>query len=782
MKSFDEIIEIIDANDYDNAEKELDILISSLTGKDLVRAYHIKAYINDEFRYNEGSRKIAKQCYEYVVDSDYPRDYAYYRLAVFERDKQISKSILKKAIKLFPQSICCYKYLLACSEDDEKVTTYDEICEKGLFDWDIQEQMFSFYFEDGKYENSIEVYLRNDFSKMDDNTYKYSWDLAYAFALMLTSNKTCSDKTKVILDSLVESDIKNSLGYKHFLGLSYWYLSENDIPQAVKCFDRIPSGCILENYPPFPSGLFPLSFTKVFENIFLQIIKVVKGNRQQSVKVRGLRALFLNSAREFEDDVKFGVSEIKDIENAIKCFPHEKSYYQVICNALIEKGNYLKAFEYHLKQLSTFYTIDEVDTVDDTYISDCEDDTYKEILIYLKNELSENKCFLHNVCNKLFPGIIDRLWEKKEYKEIVEISSLFPISEIEKTKNVFEVAFSYAEEKQNKIAKRLYENIVSKGKAGNAEFNNLSLIYENEGDYEKSYELLQKALECKSNEEIAQRNLNRVKKKLYEENKKKSIHNEAFINFQNEGVFVKQKLLDFLQRKDENSYIVCSYKQLPIFMKMNENQAKSLLDDFLDKNYIYKVTNHNYETRSNVYGVNPQILNYMSELHDKIKTDLELLEMSKVLSTDNLSSIGYNSELIKCLDKIKTLELSVMLKRDIKENALACLLGQNKASIILSGSILEAILLDKIKSVNIDKAQVENGKTKKVIDMDLNELLYVAKQNDLIKLEIYHFSNAVRIYRNLIHPGVEIKKLINGVSSENAELMWDILKRVLIDI
>lgn len=782
MKSFDEIIEFIDAKDYDNAEKELDILLNNLSGKDLIRAYHIKAYINDKFRYDEASRKKAKQYYEYVIESDYPRDYAYYRLAIFEKDKQISKSTLKKAIKQFPQSICCYKYLLTCSENDEKVSVYDEICEKSLFDWDIQEQMFSFYFENGKYVKSIEVYMRNDFSKMDDNTYKYAWDLAYAFALMLTENKTYSDKAKVILDSLVECDIRNSLGYKHFLGLSYWYLCEDDIPQAVKWFEKIPSGYILENYPPFPSSLFPLSFTKVFENIFLQIIKEAKGNRQLSVKVRGLRALFLNSAREFEDDIKLGMPEVKDIENAIKCFPYEKAYYQVICNVLIEKRNYLKAFEYHLKQLYTFYSIDEVDTVDNTYISDCGDDTFKEILIYLKTELHENRCFLHNVCSNIFPEIVDRLWGKKEYKEIVEVSSLLPISEIEKTENVSEVAYSYAEVKQNKIAKHLYEHIVNKGKAGNAEYNNLSLIYESEEIYEKSYELLQKALECEPNDEIAQINLNRVKKKLYEENKKKSIYDEAFKNFQNEGVFVKQKLLDFLQRKDENNYIACSYRQLPVFMKINENQAKSLLGDFLDKNYLYKVTNHNYETRSNVYGINPQILNYMSELSDTIKADLELLEMSKVLSTDNLFSIGYNSDLIKSLDKIKTPELSVMLKRDIRENALACLLGQNKASIILSGSILEAILLDKIKSVNIDKAQAENGKMKKVIDMDLNELLFVAKQNNIIKLEIYHFSNAVRIYRNLIHPGVEIKKLINGVSSENADLMWDILKRVLLDI
>ncbi|KNY28309.1 tetratricopeptide repeat protein [Pseudobacteroides cellulosolvens] len=782
MKSFDEIIEIIDAKEYDNAEKELDILISSLSGKELIRAYYIKAYINDEFRYDEVSRRKAKQYYGYVIESDYPKDYAYYRLAIFERDKQISVSMLKKALKLFPQSICCYKYLLTCSEKDEKDSVYDEICKKNLFDWDIQEQMFTLCFEEEKYEKAIEVYLRNDFSKMDDNTYKYAWDLAYAFSIMLTGNKSYNDKSKGILDSLVEHDIKNSLGYKHFLGLCYWYLCEENKLEAIKCFEKIPSGYVLENYPPFPSGLFPLSFTIVFEKIFSKLIEIAKGNRQLLVKAKGLRVLFLHSAKEFEEDIKLGMSEVKDIESAIKYFPNDKVFYQVICSVLTEKRSYLKVFEYHFKLLSTFYTIDEDDTVDASYICDCGDDAFKDMVDFLKTKLHENECFIHNVCSGLVPAIVERLWKSDKYKEIVEISSLFPISEIEKTESVFEIAFSYAEEKQNKIAKRLYELLVNKTETGSGVYNNLSLIYEGEGNIEKSYELLNKALEKEPNDEIAKGNFDRVKKKVNDENKRKSIYNEAFKNFQNEGIFVKQKLLDFSQKRDENNYIVCSYRQLPIYMKMNENQAKSLLDDFLEKSYILKVTKHNYDTKSNVYTINPKILNYIPELDNTIKDDLELLEMSKVLSTENLSSIGYNSDLIKCLDKIKTPELSVMLKRDIKENALACLLGQNKASIILSGSILEAILLDKIKSVNIDKAQVENGKTKKVIDMDLNELLYVAKQNDLIKLEIYHFSNAVRIYRNLIHPGVEIKKLINGVSSENAELMWDILKRVLIDI
>lgn len=123
-----------------------------------------------------------------------------------------------------------------------------------------------------------------------------------------------------------------------------------------------------------------------------------------------------------------------------------------------------------------------------------------------------------------------------------------------------------------------------------------------------------------------------------------------------------------------------------------------------------------------------------------------------------------------------------MLKRDLKENALAFITASYKTSLVMSGSIVEAILLDKINSKQISSYQLENGKSKKIIQMDINELLYVANKEGIINNQLYHLSHAIRFFRNLIHPGVEQRKAAIHVTDVNAELAWNIVRKIINEI
>ncbi|GAF83747.1 unnamed protein product, partial [marine sediment metagenome] len=107
-----------------------------------------------------------------------------------------------------------------------------------------------------------------------------------------------------------------------------------------------------------------------------------------------------------------------------------------------------------------------------------------------------------------------------------------------------------------------------------------------------------------------------------------------------------------------------------------------------------------------------------------------------------------------------------------------------KASLVLSGSIIETLLLYKITDKGIKKYKLPNmNKNKQVINMGLSELLEVAKTEDLIESQTYHISHFIRNYRNLIHPGVEQRKKAIEASKRNALRAWefliDIIKEIL---
>jgi len=127
-----------------------------------------------------------------------------------------------------------------------------------------------------------------------------------------------------------------------------------------------------------------------------------------------------------------------------------------------------------------------------------------------------------------------------------------------------------------------------------------------------------------------------------------------------------------------------------------------------------------------------------------------------------------------------------LLQRDFKECAIAYLSRQYKTTIILCGSIVEAIITYTLSDKNIIKYDIglllnKRSKYKKIIDMDLNELLEVAKVEGIIQAEQYHLIHYLRFYRNSIHPSVEIRKSYN-INEEKGTMMWNTLKIVLNEV
>ena len=96
--------------------------------------------------------------------------------------------------------------------------------------------------------------------------------------------------------------------------------------------------------------------------------------------------------------------------------------------------------------------------------------------------------------------------------------------------------------------------------------------------------------------------------------------------------------------------------------------------------------------------------------------------------------------------------------------------------IVLSGSAIEAILTDLLLR-DPRKAQAATKAPKHKPDItrwDLADLIHVCVEVGYVSPGVEKLSHAIREYRNLIHPGSEIRhKLIFGV--EEAKIAMEIL-------
>ena len=94
-----------------------------------------------------------------------------------------------------------------------------------------------------------------------------------------------------------------------------------------------------------------------------------------------------------------------------------------------------------------------------------------------------------------------------------------------------------------------------------------------------------------------------------------------------------------------------------------------------------------------------------------------------------------------------------LLERDYEEMTLCLEAKSAKSVLILSGSIIEAVLSDYF--LNFPPAEYNE---KKILALDLYKLIELAKENNLISQSTKELSTVLKNYRNLIHPGREIRK------------------------
>lgn len=233
-----------------------------------------------------------------------------------------------------------------------------------------------------------------------------------------------------------------------------------------------------------------------------------------------------------------------------------------------------------------------------------------------------------------------------------------------------------------------------------------------------------------------------------------------------------------IEKEPNNSSVL---NNLGILLENDDNLEKASI--FLKKACKIKPTEEKYKI--NLQRVKQKII--VKEAEVRAQKQLAIRNITKNVTLEYLEEIGYTDELRECITRISDSQLKAVLLRDLEECAISIAVRQDKAATIMCGSIIEALLLAQIVEIgkkNYDITDISKNKNAKkypIIDMNLNELLYVADKEKLICKNNFHLSHYVRDYRNVVHPAKEIRTKQN-ITHENVMIMWAILKQIIYEL
>ncbi|MFI5241121.1 MAG: hypothetical protein ACHQUA_01675 [Microgenomates group bacterium] len=126
--------------------------------------------------------------------------------------------------------------------------------------------------------------------------------------------------------------------------------------------------------------------------------------------------------------------------------------------------------------------------------------------------------------------------------------------------------------------------------------------------------------------------------------------------------------------------------------------------------------------------------------------------------------------------------LRKILERDYQEIQRNIIASNWKSAIILSGGAIEAILLDLLtKNSSLVKNSTKSPKENNLLKWDLDDLINVSVDTKLVGDGVADLSHSVRGYRNLVHPGVEIRSGLK-VEPEEAKIAVQVLNMLIRDL
>lgn len=127
-------------------------------------------------------------------------------------------------------------------------------------------------------------------------------------------------------------------------------------------------------------------------------------------------------------------------------------------------------------------------------------------------------------------------------------------------------------------------------------------------------------------------------------------------------------------------------------------------------------------------------------------------------------------------DFIKDDKFRNILERDYNELAICIKSNADKSVLILCGSIIEALLIEYFTTFPL-----ESVTNQQILKKGLYDLISLAEEESLIKKSTKDLSTVIKDYRNLIHPGREVRKK-QSFDSDTAQVAKSLLNIIIKEI
>ncbi|RYG54142.1 MAG: tetratricopeptide repeat protein, partial [Chitinophagaceae bacterium] len=425
-------------------------------------------------------------------------------------------------------------------------------------------------------------------------------------------------------------------------------------------------------------------------------------------------------------------------------------------------------------------------------ILDCKDRENDIIRVYdlFLEELSSSH-ILKKAIN-ILSDLIDLLYAKKMYDRIVELSKKFTDKELVKTERLFQLAYCLVHIKENKRGKVIYElHLKTEGESA-AALNNLGLLYVENEQYEHALGLYTRGLEIDPEHENINKNI-KIAQHRFDEIKAQEITrltlekefraSTAALHLENDYILEKlsQFILQIKLQEDFKEWLVPIAKhKFYTLLNIDRQRAESIREQWLKKGYL-KQTDDRDQNGSIIYSINPFMEAEMLKL-SKHKIPKQWIDGFISISIQSLEQVDYFSIMERIVKVNK--KFRALLERDFNELTYNHLLGLQKATIVLSGSLVELALTyyferKKFKTIPV-KDSKGNIKNKKLYDCVLSDLIDFSMEKNFFGNDFSYLSNLSRIYRNFIHPGRELK---DSLDKGKADLCYistrEILKKIV---
>lgn len=708
---------------------------------------HDTYWISDQKNSMYDSEK-SKQHYQKAKEYEtYPSDVIDKLQYKYKNDYERAK-LYEEGISKFPDETAFYIHLSETykrlNNPDKEINILNDALKKGLKSASLYYNIGEFYYNNNQFSKSREFFTEAII--LNEHYQNSNYAINYAIANSYYKEGDLIN-AEIYYSKSFEESINNDTCWFGFFGLILTYNEQKKFQHIQNLINEITiDKTIFFEEGMFGGGPFWLD-SQVTESIELahdrkkisSIFKSLKFSEKHNMflgKLWLIRALLAKDLGNHTD-------RYKALKNTLKYLSPDKydflytelcSIYSDLIYQKSEKNQdinaIIKTFKLDLENCATSFKINAVD-------------------------------ILHSVIGTLF--------ESKLYKDVVEIYRFFKEKQITEAGIWFEVGYSLNEIKDHKEAKIAYERQIKYNRKSSATLNNLANIYKSDGELQKAIELYRSALELDPNDEIPKNNLARTLKQFEvienEKNQKKALDvyfKSALKSLKQENDFVLDKLNKFILniKRDENfkdwTIPIQKYK-FPMLMGTDKQKAESLKTQWLNRSYI-KESDTRDEHNVVIYFINPYLETEITKISNN-KIPENWINGFDNVSIGKLEEIGY-FELISRIQKVNK-RFKPLLERDFNELVFNYLVQNLKATIVLSGSLVELVLTyhcEKKKIIQIPYTDSKgNKKNQNLYDCVLNDLIPYAENNLFFGSDFPHLSNLSRVYRNFIHPGRELK-------------------------